>query len=318
MSLCHKVDEIHEILTLKHKPRRIIRLRMTTESVFAVSLKDFFPFFERDKEIKRSRAWGGVCDVTAAANSQEVWFAPSCSPNWRINSPRNCSWQRKLRANKLENIFYVHLLLEKSSLWQVGTIAVVGISILTNKSSLYWRSQTKWREVGDLVGVYGGWLRRQREDSWGHRKDCIFYWLVVLKGALLLGRVELGLSFHQASDGHRPVSRWSRWWLLVVDELQSFFWLTTYLPCRKVLFARGQLPGECKLQTLPEATQVGFDTPFMWSSMSNKKTWQASFWKVNQDLTDARRRPDYVTDVPQCQRPSVPTAGPSIFGELKK
>lgn len=82
------------------------------------------------------------CDVTAATISREIGFAPRCSPNWRIHFARNGSWKRKLRTNKLENIFYVRLLLEKSSLWQVGTIAIVGISILTNKSSLYWRSQT--------------------------------------------------------------------------------------------------------------------------------------------------------------------------------
>lgn len=121
MSLCHKVDEIHEILTLKHKPRRIIRLRMTTESVFAVSLEDFVPFFERDKEIKKKSClgWSGVTsqqprlagklvslqDVhpTGAFTSLEtVLGKENCGrTNWKIYFMSVCCW-RKARCGKLE------------------------------------------------------------------------------------------------------------------------------------------------------------------------------------------------------------------------
>lgn len=62
----------------------------------------------------------------------------------------------------------------------------------------------------------------------------------------------------------------------------------------------------------------GFNALSVWSSMSTAATVQASFWKVNHDLTDARRRPDYVTDVPQCQRASVRTARSPVVGELIK
>lgn len=122
MSLRHKVDEIHEILTLKHKPRRIIRLRMTTESVFAVSLEDFFPFFESERQRNKKKScsgWSGVTsqqprlagklallrDVhpTGALTSLEtVLGKENCGrTNWKIYFMSVCC-RRKARCGKLE------------------------------------------------------------------------------------------------------------------------------------------------------------------------------------------------------------------------